>query len=164
MALLLVLGFAQAQNFLLIRDTAALVQLLDAAQSQVVLQVPALRGNPELANALSRAVRVRGVEVWVLAERQWAQSSDSYLPWLRLHTVGGKYPNLHLRVADEPLEAFLLVDGRFLVRGRLLWQSANPLSAEPTLGSTDAAEASTYLARFRVAFARGQALGWLEGR
>lgn len=162
--LLLALGIAQAQSVVLIRDGAALVQLLDAAQSQIVLQVPALRGNPALANALGRAVAVRGVEVWVLAGQQGAQRSDSYLPWLGLHAFGGKYPNLHLRVSGEPLEAFLIVDGRFVVRGRLLWQEVNPLSNQPTVGSADGAEASRYLARFRAAYSAGKALDWPQRR
>lgn len=157
--LAVLLGLAQGQT-LLVRDTPSLADLLDSAQAQIVLQTPAVR-DAALAEALGRAIRERGVRVWILAEaarvrRGGVLVSDSYVPWLWLHGLGGKYPNVAVRLSAAALEPVLIIDGRDVVAGNLLWQRPDPLSAKPTTLQRDRTLAARLTERFRRLWARAE--------
>lgn len=156
------LGVALAQNLLFLRSTEAVVQQVDASQQQILLQIPALRGSPELTNALSRAVRVRGVRVYMLCQADSVRDSgghlrpDSYLPWLAAHRLNGKYPNLELRLTRHPLAPLMIVDGRYVLSGDLLWQAVNPLVTQRTLAEDNLEEATRQAKWFAQRFAQAE--------
>lgn len=160
------LGTALAQNLLVLRSSETIVQQIDAAQEQILLQVPALRGSPDLANALGRAVRVRGVRVYVLCQADSVRDGqghlrpDSYLPWLAAHRLNGKYPNLELRLSHRPLTPLMVVDGRYVVMGDLLWQPPNPLAPQRTLAQDNPQEAARQTAWFSRRFAAVEVFRW----
>lgn len=165
--LLLLWGLALAQNLLLLRSSEAVVQQVDAAGRQILLQVPALRGWPGLVEALSRAVRVRGVRVYLLCQADSVRDAqgrlrpDSYVPWLGAHRLNGKYPNLELRLSKQTLIPLMIVDGRYVVMGDLLWQPPNPLAPQRTVAQDNPEEAARQAALFSRRFAA--ATVYLEG-
>ena len=163
---LVLLGTALAQNLLVLRSSAAVVQQVDAAQTQILLQVPALRGSPDLADALGRAVRVRGVRVYVLVEADSVRDAqgrlrpESYIPWLAAHRLGGKYPNLELRLSHQRLAPLMVVDGRYVLMGDLLWQPPNPLAPQRTIAQDNPQETARQAAWFSRRFAAAGVFRW----
>ena len=97
------------------------------------------------------------MEVWVLVEsrlvgRDGRLVGDSYVPWLALHNLQGRYPNLHLRLSPQRLEAFLVLDDQDVLEGDLVWQTSSPLGGVPTTARRDPALAARLVREVQTAW------------
>lgn len=160
----LLFGLALAQpGLVVVQGPQGVAALVDSAEREVLLSTPALR-EVSLAQALGRAVAERGLAVYVLAGRAEARAADSYLPWLWLHTVRDRYPNLRIRVAAGEPPPFLVVDRRVVLQGPLLWRRPGPLVSVPMVVETDPARVAARLARFGQLYAQGRAFQYTPVR
>jgi phosphatidylserine/phosphatidylglycerophosphate/cardiolipin synthase-like enzyme len=141
--LLYALTYASAQSPQPLPDTSAVVEVIRAATSEVLIASDTLQSQ-EVADALRAALVTRGVAVYLLIPAQNAAAPASYAASLahagaqvRLVEVGG---------------GFLIVDRRFVVAGPLIGSSAQVGVASLTFLVDDPMYTAPFVEGFRLSF------------
>ena len=116
----MLLTTASAQD--LVTETAHVVQVVEAAQREVLLAAPALLSG-DVALALAQAEHFRGVEVFALLGDAAISAGGSYGPYLSL------YGPVHVMPVER---TFLVVDRTTLVEGPRVAAQGTAFDAEET--------------------------------
>lgn len=108
-----------------LRSVEAVVGFIDAATSHVLLVSPTLYSRP-VADAIRRAAVERGVTVQILVEASHVEDPAAYVAGL------SRLARVEVRVVQRIQDAALLSDGRYLLRGPLVWKVPAPAEAPDT--------------------------------
>lgn len=116
-----------------------------AVERNVTLVAPSLRSR-DVADALRRAARDRGVRVFLLVDQGATLDPGGYVGALSLA------PNVQVRVLRGVTEEYAVLDARAVLRGPLVWNLPSPLDARPTTARRDPAEVRAASAWFNRAW------------
>lgn len=118
-----------------------MVGFIDAATSHVLLVSPTFYSRP-VADAIRRAAVERGVTVQILVEASHVEDPAAYLAGL------SRLPRVEVQVVQRVQDAALLSDGRYLLRGPLVWTVPAPAGA-PDMQLADLQDGSLEMVALR---------------